>query len=63
MCIGSVNAPIKAKEHILLLPGQRSKTFKYSIFGQVPIRWMLSIETNADAALIYGRAEWDAYQI
>ena len=62
MCIGSVNAPIKAKEHILLLPGKRNDTFKYSIFGQVPIQWMLSIETNADAALIYGYAEWDPYE-
>lgn len=62
MCIGSVNAPVRAKEHILLLPGKRSDTFKYSIFGQVPIQWMLSIETNADAALIYGYAEWEPYQ-
>lgn len=62
MCIGSVNAPIRVKEHILLLPGKRSDTFKYSIFGQVPIQWMLSIETNADAALIYGYAEWEPYE-
>ena len=62
MCIGSVNAPIRAKEHILLLPGKRSDTFRYSIFGPVPIQWMLSIETNADAALIYGYAEWDPYE-
>ena len=27
MCIGSVNAQIRAKEHILLLPGKRSDTF------------------------------------
>ena len=27
MCIGSVNAPIRAKEHILLLPGKRSDIF------------------------------------
>ena len=27
MCIGSVNAQIRAKEHIRLLPGKRSDTF------------------------------------
>ena len=27
MCIGSINAQIRAKEHILLLPGKRSDTF------------------------------------
>ena len=27
MCIGSVNAPIRAKEHSLLLHGKRSDTF------------------------------------
>ena len=27
MCIGSVNAPIRTKEHILLLHGKRSDTF------------------------------------
>ena len=46
---------------LVLLPKGRSKTFRYDIFGQVPISWQISIGTNADVALRYGYAEWDSY--
>ncbi len=61
-CVCSVLEPIRKSEHIVLLPEGRSKTFRYDIFGQVPIGWRIAIETNADAALIYGYSEWQPYE-
>ena len=60
-CVCDVLRPINKTERLVLLPKGRSKTFRYDIFGQVPISWQISIGTNADVALIYGYAEWDSY--
>ncbi len=60
-CVCAVLRPIQKTERLVLLPKGRSKTFRYDIFGQVPISWQISIGTNADVALIYGYAEWDSY--